>query len=116
MMELKQEQMKQQHNKKRRPGENFKPGDLVWLEATNVTSKRPSKKLDNRRYGPFPIMEKIGEGAYRIKLPEGWVIHDVFNEALLTRHHGPEFDSQKAPLPPPPEIINSKEEYEIDEI
>jgi hypothetical protein len=40
----------------RRPKEKFIPGDSVWLEATNITSNRPSAKLDNKRY----ISKKFG--------------------------------------------------------
>ena len=100
----------------KRPKEPFITGDTVWLEATNINSNRPSSKLDNKRYGPFEIMEAVGDRAYRLKLPETWAIHNVFHSSLLTRHHKPEFDSQKKPLPPPPDIINEEEEYKIEEI
>ena len=75
---------------------------------------RPSKKLDQKRYGPFTIKEEIGQGAYRLELPEGWAIHDVFNEDLLTCCRKVEFTSQCKDLAPPPDIINEEEEYEIE--
>jgi hypothetical protein len=100
----------------RRPKEKFIPGDSVWLEATNITSNRPSAKLDNKRYGPFEILEAVGDRSYRLKLPEIWAIHNVFHSSLLNQHSTPEFDSQKHPLPPPPDIINDKEEYKVEEI
>jgi hypothetical protein len=71
------------------------PGDSVWLEATNIHSNRPSAKLDNKRYGPFEILEPVGERSFRLKLPETWAIHNVFHSTLLNRHSTPEFDSQK---------------------
>ena len=43
---------------------DYKAGDLVWLEKTNIGSTRPMKKLDNRQAGPFPIIEKVGAAAY----------------------------------------------------
>jgi hypothetical protein len=85
----------------RRPKEKFIPGDSVWLEATNITSNRPSAKLDNKRYGPFEILEAVRDWSYRLKLPGTWAIHNVFHSTLLNRHYTPEFDSQKRPLPPP---------------
>ena len=94
----------------------FLPGEKVWLEAVNIHSNRPSRKLDNRRYGPFEVVEKVGDRAYRMKLPESWAIHDIFHHSLLTRCHKPEFDSQRRPMPPPPDIINEEEEYEVEEI
>jgi hypothetical protein len=96
--------------------EDFKPGNSVWLEATNIHSNRPSRKLDNKRYSPFEIEEKVGDRAYRLKLPETWAIHNVFHSTLLTRTHAAEFDSQKKPMPPPPDIVEEEEEYEIEEI
>ena len=47
----------------------FEVGDRVSLSGKNLRSKRPSKKLDNKRYGLFQIMERIGRNAYRLELP-----------------------------------------------
>jgi len=54
------------------------------LENKNIHLNRPSKKLDNKRYRPFKISKDIGLGAFELELPEGWMIHNVFNEDLLT--------------------------------
>jgi hypothetical protein len=48
--------------------EDFKPSDSVWLETTNIHSNRPSWKLDNKRYGPFEVEEKVSDQAYCLKL------------------------------------------------
>jgi hypothetical protein len=71
--------------------------------------------LDNKRYGPFEVEEKVGDRAYCLKLPETWAIHNVFHSTLLTRTHAAEFDSQKKLMPLPPDIIE-EEEYKIEEI
>jgi len=63
----------------------------VWLENKNIHSNRPSKKLNNKRYGPFKIPKNIGSGAFELELSEGWMIHNVFNEDLLTRCTEPKF-------------------------
>jgi hypothetical protein len=96
--------------------EDLKPGNSMWLEATNTHSNCPSWKLDNKRYGPFKVEEKVGDQAYHLKLPETWAIHNIFHSTLLTRTHAVEFDSQKKPTPPPPDIIEEEEKYEIEEI
>jgi len=44
------------------------------------------------------------------------MIHNVFNENLLTKWREPKFQIQKNTPLPPPEIINEEEEYEIEAI
>jgi hypothetical protein len=108
--------MMRSRGEQKRTKEDFKPSDSMWLEATNIHSNRPSRKLDNKRYGPFEVEEKVGDWAYCLRLPETWAIHNVFHETLLTGTHAAEFNSQKKPMPPPPDIIEEEEEYEIEEI
>jgi len=76
--------MKKQFNKKRRNPQGLKVGNKVWLENKNIQSNQPLKKLDNKRYRFFRISKDIGLGAFQLKLLKGWMIHNVFNEDLLT--------------------------------
>jgi len=108
--------MKKQFDKKRRNPQGLKVGDHVWLENKNIHLNRPSKKLDNKRYGPFKISKDIGSGAFELELPEGWMIHNVFNKDLLTRCVEPKFQGQCKEPAPPPVIINEEEEYEVEEV
>jgi hypothetical protein len=108
--------MMRNRGEQKKAKEDFEPGDSMWLEATNIHSNQPLQKLDNKRYGPFEIEEKVGDRAYCLKLPETWAIHNVFHSILLTRTHAAEFDSQKKPMPPPPDIIEEEEKYKIEEI
>ncbi|KAJ2928010.1 hypothetical protein H1R20_g9081, partial [Candolleomyces eurysporus] len=109
--------MKRLYDRKRRDSVKYKPGDKVYLEATNISTTRPSRKLSDKRYGPFIILEKVGESAYKLKLPEQWkAIHPVFNEALLTPWKRPTFTSQQRPAPPPPVIVDNEREYEVEGI
>ncbi|WVZ97744.1 hypothetical protein U9M48_043258 [Paspalum notatum var. saurae] len=53
----------------------FDGGDWVWLRlhhrtASAITATGHSK-LGPRFYGPYEVIERIGEVAYRLKLPEG---------------------------------------------
>ena len=84
-MEEAQKNMKKQFNKKRRNSQRLKIGDNMWLESKNIYSNWPSKKLDNKRYGPFKISKDIRSEVFELELPEGWIIHYVFNEDLLTQ-------------------------------
>jgi len=115
-MEEAQRSIKKQFNKKRRNSQGLKAGDHVWLENKNIYLNKLSKKLDNKRYGLFRISKDIESGAFELELPEGWMIHNVFNEDLLTRYVEPKFQGQHRNPTPPPVIINEEEEYEVEEV
>ena len=111
------ETMKTFYDKKRADAHNYDKGDKVWLEGSNITTMRPSKKLGEKRYGPFKVLRKEGLMAYRLKLPTTWKkIHLVFNKALLTPYKPPVYPQQQLPRPAPPVIVEGDEEYEVDKI
>ncbi len=59
-------------------------GNNVWLSAKNIRTGRPSRKLDLKYYGPFPVIERIGKQAYKLKLKDSvGRIHPVFHVTLL---------------------------------
>ena len=76
----------------------------------------PSKKLDYKRLGPFPILETYSNGHYKLQLPHQWRIHPVFNESVLLPYCPPLFQSQKGEPPPPPELVDEKLEYEAKKV
>ena len=87
------------------------------LEGKNLRTERSTKKMEDRWFGPFEIVERIGASAYKLKLPTGWrKVHPVFNEVLLKPYVSPSYDSQKLPTPRPPMIIDDHEEFEVEEI
>ena len=59
-MEIAKEAIKKQFNKKSWNLQELKVGDNVWLESKNIYSNKPSKKLDQKRYGSFRILKDIG--------------------------------------------------------
>ena len=115
-MEVVQKNMKKQFNKKWRSSQGLKVGDNVWLENKNIHSNRPSKKLDQKRCGPFRILKDIGLGAFQLELLEGWIIHNVFSKELLMKCNEPQFKGQHMELASPLIIINKEEEYEVEEV
>ena len=111
------EVMKHFYDRNKGESIEYKKGDLVMLEATNLPSMRPMKKLDCKRYGPFEIIEKVNKGAYKLKLPNTWRrIHPVFNEVLLSPYTTPVFENQQQAPPPPPVLIGKEQEYEVESI
>ena len=93
----------------------YQVGDKVWLLSSNINTQRPNKKLDWKRFGPYPIIEKIGTQAYRLQLPPSMKIHPVFHISLLDRYTENDIPGRIQP-PPPPVIIKNQIEYEVEDI
>ena len=56
--------MAKYYNQKRTPALDYQPGDKVYLDASNIQTTRPSRKLSHWRLGPFPIIRKVRNGTY----------------------------------------------------
>jgi len=91
----------------------IKEGDLVWLEGRNL-SITGNCKLSPKRYGPFKISQKISPVDMQLALPPSMKIHNVFHTDLLLPYK--ETEQYGTPFTRLPLIINSKEEYEIENI
>ncbi|KAL0806840.1 hypothetical protein Bca101_099332 [Brassica carinata] len=87
---------------KRRKDLEFQVGDLVYLKMRTFQGgykTRKLKKLKPRYMGPYPILERIGEVAYRLDLSEELSdFHDVFHVSVLRKVvREPEFILQQSP-------------------
>ena len=62
---------------------NFGVGDMVWLKLGKEHLKGEGKKLKPLRYGPFRILEQIGDNAFRLDLPPYLGMYSVINAEYL---------------------------------
>lgn len=80
-----QNHMKLKADKKRREV-SYEEGDLVLIKLRPYhqhSVERSSHKLSKRYYGSFKVLAKIREVAYRVELPPGARIHNVFHVSIL---------------------------------
>ncbi|TAQ83100.1 hypothetical protein B7494_g8576 [Chlorociboria aeruginascens] len=63
-----------------------------------------SHKLHQQRVGPFTIIEKVGQLAYRLDIPKHWRVHDVFSIAQL-EPCAPGDDPYQRPRPDHPDSV-----------
>ena len=92
----------------------FELGDQVYVRTKNIRTRRPCKKLDQRKLGPYPIIEVINRNAYKLQLPPEIRIHPVFHVELLEKYVPPQ-EGQEIPTSVPV-IVDGHEEWEVDEI
>jgi len=106
---------KEYYDAGRKPDPNLQSGDMVWLLPRNIRMTRSCKKLDYNKIGPFKILARIGESAYKLDLPPSMRIHNTFHISVLELYHDDKFSSQQA-QPPPPIGIEGEPEYELEQI
>ena len=81
-LEKSQAKYKARHDKHRME-HSFQVGDQVWLYIRKDRMRGEGKKLKPIRYGPFKILEKIGENAFHLDLPAYMHIYSVVNADSL---------------------------------
>ncbi|KAL9564024.1 hypothetical protein ACKAV7_011798 [Fusarium commune] len=104
-----------QANRHRRPARRYREGDYVWLDARNIKTLRPQKKLDWKNIGPLKITKVISPYAYWLDLPASMKIHPVFYTNLLRPAATNPLPGQN-PDPPPPIEVEGVEEWEVEDI
>jgi hypothetical protein len=98
----------------------FGVGDWVWVRllhrpAASIPGHRTGK-LAPRFYGPYKVLSRIGDVAYKLELPTGAKIYDVFHVGVLKAFHGipPEATPALPPLlhgrvlPNPTKVVRAR--------
>ncbi|QRW18000.1 Retrotransposable element Tf2 protein [Rhizoctonia solani] len=92
----------------------FEVGEEVWLDAKNVKLEVLSPKLAEQCLGPFKVLERISNCAYRLELPPTMQTHNVFYVGLLSKVKRD--DKRVFENRPPPVTVDREEEYEVEGI
>lgn len=115
LLELAAARMKHFHNAWVDKAPDYVIGDHVFLECADLRSDCPSQKLNFKKFGPFPISQKISDTAYRLALPDGWLIHNVFHVSCLVPAQDDTILGCRQE-PPPPMQMEMGDEVEIERI
>src|SRR4051794_17636379 len=105
------------YNKRHRDVQ-FDIGNKVLLSTKNLKltalALSPSCKFLPRFVRPFTVTSKISSVAYKLDLLAIMRIHPTFHISLLKPYTASNIFPR--PVPPPPDIINNTEEYEVERI
>ena len=108
----KAQQRQKSYADKHRREETFAVGDKVLLSTKNLQLNSPgARKLLPRYIGPFEVLQRVGEVAYKLALPEHMRVHNVFHVSLLAR-----YTAEGTYQPPPPVLRDGHLEYEVEQV
>ena len=95
-----------------RKAREYAPGTKVMLASKYIKLRRVSKKLADKMLGPFEVEKRIGQNAYKLKLPTKYQrIHPVFHVSLLEEYR------QRPGVEPPEAVdIEGEDEWEVEKI
>jgi len=95
---------------------DFKIGDQVYVKAKYFRFMCPSKKLSDKNFGPFEIIDKPGSLSFMLRLPDNMkFVHSVFHMSQLETSHQSSIPSCVQFLPPLIEV-DGEVEYKVEEI
>jgi hypothetical protein len=106
---LERVRLRMKHNAdKNRSERSFEVGDLVFLKlqpyVQSSVAPRAHHKLLFKYYGPYNVLERVGEVAYRLDLPLTSRIHPVIHVSQLKKAIGAKVQVQDQ-LPSPLDIL-----------
>ena len=110
-IEAAQQRQKYYHNTKGKRHVVFVENEMVLLSSEHIGLKGDgTPKLHPKFIGPFKILKRVGELAYRLELPPTLKIHNVFHVSRLKKF----YDDGRMQPPPKPVEADGKLQYQID--
>jgi hypothetical protein len=101
-----QERQRGTYNQRHENTPPLKEGDLVWISSQDLSTDRPSPKLEALQFGPFRVSKVMGPLTYRVEIPAQWKVRtDVFHRVKL-HLATPAIPGQPNPRPPAPEAAD----------
>ena len=92
----------------------FVIGDKVLLHTKNLRTLCPSRKLDDKYFGPFEIEDVVRLQVYCLQLPVSYgKIHPTFHVSLLEPYCQ---QVGEEPPNPPAVLVEGELEYEVEAI
>src|SRR3979490_125257 len=99
------------------PAPEYRVGDRVFLDASDIRTTRPSRKLGHRYLGPYVIQSRVGKHSYKLQLPLSMSrLHPVFNVVKLIPAPEDPIPGRRAEPPPPPELVDGEEHYVVEKV
>ena len=108
--------MARYYDQQRGTAVNYKVGDQVWLDGKNIQTTRPSKKLSDKRYGPFEITKVVSQNVYKLQLPPSMKLHPVFHTVKLHPYFPDTIPGRRPPTRLPPVVEGDMPEWEVEYI
>ena len=112
------QQRQKKHYDKHRREVVYQEGDQVLLSTRNAGRRSVlSTKFLPTFVGPFKVLSRVGDVAYKLELPQGIRWHNVFHVSLLKPYKQPTQVGTMMPQPPPlPPVIDGDMYYAVEDI
>ena len=98
----------------------YKAGDLVMVHrnyiSSSVSRDQPCSKLRQRWFGPFEILSVLSDTTVKLKLPQSYRVHNVFNTSALKLYHRDTSPGRRPPPPPPVIDADGNERYIVEKV
>lgn len=109
-----QDRQQDQANRNRQVAPIYRVGDKVWLHLRNISSYRPSKKLD-WLHAKYTVINVPTPHTVELSVPRG--VHPVFHIDLIRPAASDPLPSQTVDdTQPPPIVVDNEAEWEVEEI